>query len=184
MNLLRRLSPLFVLCFVNHGYADGKLEASYGYFSINAKTSDASTNISNPSAFRLGYLKPVARKIELNFSYSMVLADFTGSDLGYGVDLGANYYYMTSTSDEVYKDNDVDVKRYELWRPYIGAAFSQRNFQSVKNSYAGFGVSAGVERYWDDHLNLKAEVRTISLSGSNDSTASESSLLVGVIVKL
>lgn len=184
MSLIRRLSPLSFVFICAQALADGKIEASFGYFSINAKTSDASTSIANPSAFRIGYLKPVSRKVELNFSYSMVLADFSGSDLGYGVDLGANYYYLTSTSDDSFKDDQIEVKRYEVWRPYLGATFSQRNFQSVKNSYAGFGVAAGIERYWDDRLNLKAEIRSIALSGSNDSTASESSVLLGVVFKL
>lgn len=183
---MRNLLSLFFLIFSTSAAFAGqnKFGADIGYFAISAKSGNESASISNPSAFRLSYLHAVTLKTELNVSYSILMADFSGSDLGYGLDVGFNHFFLTSASDEKYKDERIEIKRYEIYRPYAGIGFHQRNFQSVKNSYAGLGAHLGVEKYYDEKMNLKLEGRYIQLAGSGESTASEMALFFGVVFKL
>ncbi len=184
MPKLSQLSLLLLLSPALAAAEDSKIELSAGYFSINAKASGETAAISNPSVLRAGYLRPVLPQLEFSIGYTLVLADFSGSDLGYGVDLGANYYPFTASTDEVYRSDAVEARAYERYKPYVGLGFYQRQFQSIKNSYAGFGLAAGVERYVDRKINLKAEGRYINLAGSSDSTATELDLLVGIVFKI
>ena len=182
-------SPLryFVLLFLTlpiYASDGGRLALDYGYFSLDAKVNGVTTRVSNPSAFRLTYLKPMNRSLEVFLGYSILLADFSGSDMGFGFDAGANFYPLGNSTEERYKDTQVEVRKFDLWRPYVGLGFHQRNFQSVKNSFAGIGASAGVERYLSEKYNLRASARYITLGGSGDSSASELGVLFGIVVKL
>lgn len=161
-----------------------RLAIGYGYFSLNAKVNEASTTVSNPSAFRLTYLRPMTQSLEFFLGYSVLLADFTGSDLGFGFDAGVNYYLLGNSREESYKDQNVEIRRFDLWKPYVGLGFHQRNFQSVKNSFAGLGVSLGVERYLTEKYNVRTDARYLSLGGSGESTATELGFFVGLVVKL
>ena len=164
--------------------SDAKVVASYGYFALDANSGGRSSSISNPSAFHVAYLKPKWERWELKIGYSLLMADFSGSDLGYGIDAGMNYYPLSSAMEEKLTTGDVTVTRYEVWMPFVGMSFNQRSFQSVRNSYAGFGVSAGSERYYSEKINLRAELRYTSLGGSNESEATETTLTFGVVFKL
>lgn len=184
MQSLRRFSLLGLMVW-SAAHADaGKVSLSAGFFSIDATAEGQSSQISNPSAFHVAYLQPRWEQFELKIGYSLIMADFSGSDLGYGLDAGVNYFPFTSAADEKLETPHVAIKRTQLWRPLVGVAFNQRNFQSVRNSYAGFGFNAGVERYYDEKINLKAEMRYTSLGGSNESEATETMVLVGVVFKL
>lgn len=171
-------------CAVGAHAADGKVSVSCGYFSLNAKSESGTTSVSNPSAFHIGYLQPRWDKFEFKIGYSVLMADFSGSDLGYGLDAGMNYYPFSDASDETLQTATVKVHRHEVWRPLVGVSFNQRSFQSVRNSYAGFGLNAGVERYYDENMSFKADLRYVALGGSSDSTATETALLFGVVFKL
>lgn len=164
--------------------SEGKISLTGGYFAINAKAGGATTNISNPSAFRIGYQYPLLNNFEMVAGYSILVADYSGSDLGYGLDLGANYYPLTFSHDDKAKDPFFDVKRTQDLSPFIGLGFYQRQFQSVKNAYAGLGATLGVEKYFTKKINFKAETRYIQLAGSGNSTATEINLLFGIVYKL
>lgn len=182
--MLRALSLLLILFPTLAAAASGKLAVDAGFFAISAKAGGETASISSPSAFRLGYLYPLAEKVELAFQYSILLADFSGGDLGYGLDVGANYYFFTSANDQSFKSESFEVRTYDLWKPYAGLNFHQRNFQSVKNSYAGFGVALGTERYFSEEISFRGEARYIGLSGSGESTATELSLFLGMVFRL
>ena len=180
----KKLLSIFIFVICGNVFASGRLDFSYGYFSINSKADNKETKVSNPSAMNVAYLYPIIEKLHLNFGYSVLLADFSGSDKGYGLNLGFNYYPLNSGTNENYKNERVEVERFEIYRPYVGVAFYQRDFQSIKNSYAGFGINPGVERYVNKDVSLKGEFRLISLSGSNSSTAMETNLFLGVIFNI
>ncbi len=180
----KKLLSIFIFILCGNAFALGRLDFSYGYFSIKSKADNKETSVSNPSAMNVAYLFPIMEKIHLNFGYSVLLADFSGSDKGYGLNLGFNFYPFSSGKNENYKNERVEIERFEALRPYVGVAFYQRDFQSIKNSYAGFGISPGIERYINKNMSLKSELRLISLSGSNSSTAIETDLFVGVIFNI
>lgn len=181
--MLRLLSLLFFVSSLAYG-GNEKLALDVGYFALDASAGGESSSISNPSAFRLAFLKPLTEKVELNLAYSLILADFSGSDLGFGPDLGLNYYFLTSAADKKLETEEFKVRVSELWKPYLGLAFHQRNFQSVKNSYAGFGLSIGVEHRYERNLAFRTEARYIGLAGSGESEATELGLFFGVVINL
>ncbi len=180
---LKLLSVLLILLpFTSWGR--GKFSAAGGYFSINAKAEDGSASVSNPSAFHLTYAHSLTERVEGRMGYSILMADFSGSDFGYGLDFGVNYFIKSSSYEETYTDDTIRVTRYEHWAPYAGVAFYQRSFQSIKNSYAGMGFHLGTEKYLNEKMNYKGEIRYVGLSGSNQSTATEMALLLGLVWKL
>lgn len=162
----------------------GRLDFSYGYFSISSKSAGKTTNISSLTAANLAYLSPFGDKAQLNIGYSVLLADMSGSDKGYGVNVGMNYFPFNSSKNEILKDEIFHIERFEIWKPYVGAGFYQRDFQSTKNSYAGFGGNIGIERYYNKTLSLKTELRYITLTGSNSSTVKEINAFLGVIFRI
>lgn len=178
--------PIILSCafLSTSAIAAEKISLTGGYFSISATAGEQSSSISNPSAFHVGYQKTFTDSLEFKIGYSVLMADFSGSDLGYGVDVGLNYYPMSSAADEKYRDENLTVKTYEIWRPFVGFAFNQRNFQSVRNSYAGMGINFGAEKYHNEKMNWVGELRYTSLGGSNESEATEMQLMFGVVFKL
>lgn len=162
----------------------GRIDLLAGYFSLDAKVNNNSVKISNPSAFYIGYLKAFLDQYELKLGYTIMSSDFSGSDLGFGLNAGINYFPLGSSLEEKFKDQNADISRYEDLKPFVSIGFFQRSFQAVKISYAGLGLGAGVEKYYNEQFNLKGEIRYINLSGSSESTATETNLLVGIVYKL
>jgi hypothetical protein len=183
LNRLKFALALSVLSF-DAWSGNSKVSIAAGFFSINASVGTQSESISSPSAFHVGYKREFGSNFEFKIGYSVLLADFTGSDLGYGVDVGVNYYLLTGASDQSYRDERVTVVSHELWRPFVGFGFNQRNFQSVRNSYAGMGITLGAERYYDDKINWIGEFKYTSMGGSNESEATEMQVLMGLVFKL
>lgn len=180
-----RVFTLLSLSFLSlEAAAEDKLTGSVGFFSINAKASGQTATVSNPSALSVGYLKTITDQLELRINYSVLLADFTGSDLGYGINVGFNYYPFTNTADQKLRTDSLDAQSWEPYRPYVGAVFAQRSFQSIRNSFAGFGLLTGIEKYYDKKINFFSEISYISLAGSGLSTATEIQALVGLVFKL
>ena len=186
MNLASKvLKALILISSCSSAFADGgKIGFSTGFFSISAKANGKSESISNPSAFRGSYSKAIFNKYEVAVGYTFLLSDFSGSDLGYGIDIGANYFPFTLSADQNFKSNEAYVSSYSKYSPYVGFGFYQRSFQSVKNSYAGFGATVGCEKFYNKDINFKLESRYITLGGSGESEATEMNLLVGIIYKI
>jgi opacity protein-like surface antigen len=162
---------------------NGRLDLSYGLFSFNAKSGEEKTNISSPSAFALAYIRPVSSHFDLVGGYSLLMADLSGSDIGYGFNLGANYRFFSGPMREKYSLKGLSIVSQQEWIPFVGFGFYQRNFQSAKNTFAGFGFSGGTEKRLTDTLNLKVEARFIQLNGAAQSSATEMDLLFGLVVK-
>lgn len=164
--------------------SSSKIDLLAGYFSLNAKVEENSTKISNPSIFSIGYLRPFADQYEAKVGYTILSSDFSGSDLGYGLNAGINYFPWNSAHEEKFSDQNAELRRYEDIKPFASIGFYQRSFQAVKISYAGLGAGIGVEKYYNRQFNLKAELRYITLSGSSDSTVTETDLLIGIVYKI
>ncbi len=181
---MKNLLSLFLICFSFQALAIGQLDLSYGYFSINSKTQEKSASISSPTAANIGYQLPVSENLQFLIGYSLLLADISASDKGYGLNVGVNYFPVSSSKNEEFKSDLIHVIRHEIWKPFVGLGFYQREFQSIKNSYAGFGVNGGVERFLNKTMSLKGELRAIALAGSNEAEALEFNSFLGVIFKI
>ena len=147
MKLVQTWLSLVLFWFSSIAYAsDSKLSLAYGAYSINATSSLNSTSISQPYFFSISYQKALSNSYALNLGYSLLLGDMYASDMGYGVNIGIDYYLFKTAKEDIFKDDVVTLKRSAIWNPFLGIGFYQRNFQSIKNSYAGFGFDGGIER--------------------------------------
>lgn len=150
---------------------------------MKAKANGNDVAISSPSIFRFAYNKSFAKKFNAALGYTILMSDFTGSDLGYGFDFGVNYYLLSPSNDDTVSNQSIKISRFHLYKPYVGIAFYQRQFQSTKSSYAGPGINAGIEKHLNSAMSLKAEMRHINLSGPGESKASEMNFLIGISFK-
>ncbi len=158
----------------------GKIDAMFGYYSLTAKSSRSSGAISGLGSYKIGYFQNFYKNFEAGVGYTVIMSDIVGGDMEYGLDIAINYFPVSSSSTKVFNNTDMSVKVYDLWRPYVGAGFAQRQIQSVKVSYAGFALQGGVERRVDGALSLKSELRMVSLVGETQGEATEVNMFVGL----
>lgn len=171
---------LALLLVGSQAFAVGKFDVAAGAFALEAETNKAKGSISNAGAYQFGYRREFAPSFEFGIGYSMILAKTYSGDMGYGPDLGLSYYPFTSTGGFRYENGDLAVISTELWRPYVGAAFHQRQYQSTQSSYAGFSVHLGTEYAWSKAFALKGEMRFLSLTGPAAAKATETDVLLGI----
>lgn len=152
-----------------------------GGFNVTAASSSRSGSVSNLGAYHLAYERRIVSGVEFVAGYTVLVSGFLSGDLAYGLDLGVNYYPFTDSEPFVFEDQAHSVQIVDLWRPYVGAYFSQRQFQSVQTGYAGAGFALGVERALGTNYSIKALVRHIFFSGSGAS-AQETALLAGLSI--
>jgi hypothetical protein len=170
----------FFFIFSSFAAAKGKLDVSLGYFSLDATTTRGSANVSGVGSYQIAYRTPLTTRIELLLGYSVIAAKVYTGDLGFGPDLGLIYFPITSAYPVMAKSENVSLQISEYFRPYLGAAFHQRQFQSTQSSYAGFSGIVGTEYYYNEMTSLKAEGRYIRLAGPSNGSANELDVLLGI----
>lgn len=162
----------------------GKITFEYGFYSLNATVENKAVTVSGPYAYHVSFLKHLFYHIELNVGYTVLFSELTGGDMSYGLNLGANYYFLSKTNNQYFDSDEFQVVNTELWRPFIGAGFYQKNFQSIKNSFSGLGINFGAERRFNDDISWRGEIRYIQLAGTGNSTATELNFLFGIVLSL
>ncbi len=160
-----------------------KFIGAIGYFSVAAKTEADSASIANLGCFSVGYQKALTHKFDVAFGYTILAPEYSGGDLGYGLNANLLYYPMGGNIEEITTQNGIQIHNYQKWKPFLGAGFYQRNFQSIKSSYAGPGIVVGTDRYINRSIDLKLEARYLTLTGEDSYTATEINLLAGIVFK-
>ncbi len=161
-----------------------KLELTTGYYSLSATNATGSkASVTSFTSYRAGYRHPVRSKWELTAGYTVILA----SDMAYGFDFGADYFYLTKANPIKAKSENVTLNVHEVFRPYIGFTFIQRQFQELTSQLAGFGLRLGFEydTSWkflaSQGISLKGEVRFASLDGSGQIKGDEMFAGLGIV---
>ncbi len=157
-----------------------KFDVGFGYFGVNAKTSTASGSSSGIGLYQFNFRRAVKNKFEVAVGYTVYFTGIISGDSGSGLDLGVNYFPLTAAGPIEDKGEGAEMMIEELWRPYIGVTFNQRNFQSVQTTYSGYGFLVGLERVLNANTNINSTVRMITLSGPKASTAKETDLFLGL----
>ncbi len=184
MQLKRKLlNSIFIIFFtffsVGTLYAK-KLDLLCGVFNLSAEKDGIEGNAAGLGAYRISYFHNLKIDIELGVGYSVIMSDIVGGDLEYGLDLLVNYFPLTPALNKVFKGLHNSVLVQDLWRPYVGVGFYQREVQSVKVSYVGFGVRCGSEYRLDKNMYLKGEFSFITLAGEGGGVATEIGLYGGI----
>lgn len=176
------LGALLVTPFSAHA---SKLVLSGGAYSFTAEngSNKVSASLSGLGSYQVAYRQPAFEKFELDFGFSLLATDIVGGDLSFGIDIGANYYFMTG-ANQIKAESDLGVVVLnDQWRPFFGVSFNQRNFQSTSSQYAGFGVKGGTEYQLNDEFALHGTVRYLLLGGPNKSSATQIDILSGIVVQ-
>lgn len=158
----------------------GKLDVSIGYFQINAQVAGRTGSISNFGLGQLAYRHALTDQFEATLGYSIVMSSGIGGELGYGLDLGLNWYPFTNAAPRETATPSFSFVLDEQWRPYVGPYFYQRQYPRVQTGYAGVGLEAGVERSISSRMSLKPSARFMLLSGPKSAAANELDLMIGL----
>jgi hypothetical protein len=151
-----------------------------GGFLVKATSTTTNGSLANLGAFHAAYEHQIIPGWELSAGYTILVSGLISGDMAFGVDLGINYYPFSASEPYRFVDNTHSFVSTDLWRPYIGAYFAQRQFQVVQSGYAGAGVAVGVERALADDYSLKVIVRHLFFAGASSTTAAETTVLAGV----
>lgn len=170
---------LLVVILSNPVFAKNKLDISFGWFQVSAKTARTSGKLSNLGTYQLLFRKAFAPKFEFGLGYSLSASKTISGDMAFGPDIGLYYFPITSTNGESFTNSDLAFSTSEHYKPFVGFGFHQRQYQSTQASYAGFSGSLGTEYFISDSLSLKGELRLMNLSGPSNASATETNLLVG-----
>ncbi|MBN8541996.1 MAG: hypothetical protein J0L82_16505 [Deltaproteobacteria bacterium] len=162
-----------------------KLVLSGGAYSFSAENASnrVSATLSGLGSYQIAYRYPIKQNIELDFGFSLLATDTFGGDLSFGFDVGANYFFMTSSGAITSASADGNVILNHRWRPFMGVSFNQRNFQSTSSQYAGFGLKGGTEYQYDEQFALHGTFRYLSLGGPNQAGATQLDILGGIIIQ-
>jgi opacity protein-like surface antigen len=181
----RALLSLMILGGVLAGspYAEaGKVDVSFGYFSISATTSKSSGELSNLGSYAFNYRHEVLPSVEAFIGYSLVMASIVGGDMSYGLDLGASWYPMTRAAASHWSSETAHFTMLEIWRPFVSGGFSQRQIRQTP--YAGLAGGAGMEYSLSSRVSLRVEGRYLLLVGPSPAKANQLDLLTGVSFSL
>ena len=180
MKLLKKL--ILIVCFFIsfNGYGQ-KITLMMGGYSFSAQTSTKKAQLTNIGSFSFEYAIPVKSQFEFFFGYTLNLEGGLSGDIAYGLDIGTKYFPFQWTNDISASSSEFSLSIQEKMRPYFGLSFHQRQFQSIHTSYAGFGLTAGLEYRLLKNINLSFTIRSLSLSGPDKASASIIESLVGMI---
>lgn len=186
MKLLSQIAVLVgALLTIPFSAEASKFVLSGGAYSFSAENASnrVSATLSGLGSYQVAYRQPAFEKFELDFGFSLLATDIVGGDLSFGIDIGANYYFMTGAS-EIKSESDLGVVVLnDRWRPFAGVSFNQRNFQSTSSQYAGFGIKGGTEYQLNDDFALHGTIRYLLLGGPNKSSATQIDFLSGIVVQ-
>ncbi len=185
--MLRPKEPLLIalmalLAIAPSSAFASKFSVSAGAYDITAETTRSDGSIRNLGVYQLSFRFPIIRQLELGVGYSVAMSGVVGGDLAFGVDLGLQYYPVTSAEGITWSSDSASFQMNELWRPYVGLGFHQRQVQAIQTSYAGFGLSLGVERVLREMISARGEVRALQMSGTSSSSAREFDVMLGLVI--
>lgn len=182
---LRLLAVFLSFLVIGETARASKLVLSGGAYSFSAENASnrVSATLSGLGSYQIAYRHAINQNLELDFGFSLLATDTFGGDLSFGFDVGANYFFMT-TSGAITSDSAVgNIVLNHRWRPFAGVSFNQRNFQSTSSQYAGFGVKGGAEYQYDERFALHGTLRFLSLGGPNQAGATQLDILTGIIIQ-
>ena len=178
--LHRLLASIFLLLFCTNVYAH-KVSLLGGIYSFSAETSASKATVSNWGVYSFEYMIPFYKQLDFHFGYTVNMEKGISGDIAYGLDLGVYYYPVTKTSNTYFQTPTISLTILDKFKPFVGVSFHQRQFQSIRTSYAGFGITAGSEYALWKRSSLSASLRLLSLKGPEDSTASLIEIFTGFV---
>jgi hypothetical protein len=156
-----------------------QIDALGGIYSLSAKNEDGSGSVSGLGSGTVIFGLEVSPKIEVNLGYSLFFAQVITGDMGFGPDIGLNYFPVSGSRPLRVSTDQISLDITESLRPFVSVSFHQRQFQSIDTAYAGFSLGGGAEIPFSAGFDLKGLIRYITLSGPAGATATHVDILGG-----
>lgn len=172
---------IFILTFSIFSLARLKIDGTVGFFSLKAKNTETEGSKTGLGVYSLMLRKDFFGQYEYTFGYTILISNAISGDLGYGPDLGLTFFPFSSSAPNVAESTNIKFISNEFLKPYVFMEFSQRQYQSVSSSYAGFSFGAGLEIAWIDQFSYSTKIRMSNLTGPSRSTSNEVDLLAGIL---
>lgn len=178
--MLHRFLLIYLLLGANIALAQ-KLSLGFGAYSLNAKVGENSTDVTNLGAYRIQYHSKIMHQFEFTIGYNILIEEIYKGDKAFGPSVGFAYYPFGSETSSHSKVSNISISSLKQLNPYIGAQFTQRQYQSVKSTYSGFSFNAGVELGWSKEFAFFGDIQMGFLEGPNQGEATEASGIVGIM---
>lgn len=157
-----------------------KLDFMAGGFSLTAETSGGSGSKSGLGAYKFTYAIPVTGDLDFGLGYTLIFSDIFTGDASFGLDFEVSYFPMSPSAPIGISTANTSVRMTEVWSPFVGVGYHQRQFQSVQTQYNGFSAAVGVERALTENARIKGMCRYLFMNGANEATATILDVLAGV----
>jgi hypothetical protein len=163
--------------------SENKIDFEAGFFSLSATSQGKTGSLSGFGIYRIGYRRSISPKWDIGAGYTLLFTKFVTGDSGFGLDLNTTYFpFGASGTIEAHGEHS-HLTYKEEYRPFVSVRFSQRNYQSIQTSYAGFGGSIGCEKTLTDTLSAKISARYSMLSAGQGASAKETALMGGLVME-
>lgn len=177
---LFKILALYAMVVFQNAAVAGALGITTGYFDMIVETSDGNSRLANLGVYRFLYQIPVSDHVTAVPGYSFYFTSFDLGDSGYGVDLEINYFPFTYNQPMVMASNRISWFLAEEWRPSVGLAFHQRQFQVVRSAYGGIGLTINCDYQLSEMLAALIKIEYSVLRGPLKSTLSERQISFGI----
>lgn len=157
-------------------YLTGKA-GTYNFSVDNNGTS----SISGMGAYSLDLAYPLAKNLMVSLIFNTLVENIVSGDMGYGFDIAIKHYPVSSAGFYRLDDDKLDIRIADLYRPYYGIAFRQREFVLIlSTSYVGPGFFTGIDYQLNNKWYFNFEFRYDNLQGPREATATQMNILFGL----
>ncbi|MFN7685970.1 MAG: hypothetical protein ACK5QT_11235 [Oligoflexia bacterium] len=160
-----------------------KFDVSLGGYSIVARSARSSGSVAGVGLYQFNFRRAIFPKFEASIGYTIYFSQIITGDSGSGLDIGLNYYPFSSSAEVSASAGGQTLQIEEVFRPYVGATFNQRAYQSTQSSYSGLGVVVGAEHSLWRYVSVNGALRYVQLSGGGGVTATEISGFTGLSLR-
>lgn len=181
------LAAIILILSTSHAHAifdqrDARFLFQAGTYTFSATNSSGGGSVSGVGAFTFALEYAFLDQFSANASYNYLKSDGIGGDTSTGVDVAIKWYPVTYSGYKYLENGPVEINLTQLFRPYVGFAFRQREFVLVlTTNYIGYGFFVGVDYQMRERWFLNFEYRMdMYFGGSQDAEADMSNILFGI----
>lgn len=146
-----------------------------------AVDNNGSSSISGLGAYAVDISYPISNNLMASLIFNILSESVISGDMGYGFDIAIKHYPMSGFGHNKLEDEKIKINVADLYRPYYGIAFRQRQFVLIlSTSYVGPGIFGGIDYQWKHDWYLNFEFRYDSLQGPREAVANQMNMLFGL----
>ena len=170
---IKLLKFIFIyLLSIGPAYAQ-KLSFGFGLYNVNASVEGEETQVSNLGAYKFQYNFNIKEKLDIFVGYDLLVEDIITGDKAFGPQVGIAYYPRGSKTISSSLMDGISFLKMKDFNYYFSGSFTQRQYQSIKTSYAGFSIGGGVEWGLNEDVIFYSDIQNSFLEGANEGSASE-----------